>query len=165
MIDHLKAEVKEGLELALPDLRSKDQEASILYCFDSLERELQRRIKASTQGKKKKKVCTQVFRGLSQALHDPSEAGCLESFQLVLSAAPDDVKEQLENTWGSDATRWGMFARQRSPLLLQHMSIMPIVSYHNQVKATPKEKVDLFQGETILFQWVITTHLIFRRHT
>ena len=76
-----------------------------------------------------------------------TKIGCETILEEALKACSNqNTKQYLIKNWQKDTAKWGMYARQHSPLLLQNLTTNAIESYHNQIKHVCKGN-DSFKGE------------------
>ena len=68
-------------------------------------------------------------------MNKTTKIGCENVLEEALKVCSNSsTKEYLIKNWKKDTAKWGMYARQHSPLLLQNLTTNAIESYHNQIK-------------------------------
>ena len=77
----------------------------------------------------------ETFTLFIQAMHRYNKVGCEESLEKAIKSCKNkDIKDYLIKNWKSDTSKFGLYARQHSPLLMQHTSSNAVENYHKVIK-------------------------------
>jgi hypothetical protein len=114
-----------------------EQEVSIFYCKVHLARTLMRKLSCEKKS----------FSLMLKAMNKLTRIGCEEVMYQAIEECKNQVtKTYLIKNWKSDTSKWGMWARQHSPLLLQNLSTNAIERYHREIKVDCQSS-DSFKGK------------------
>ena len=109
---------QKAVGIAFPGLEGGEMEVSCLLCRVHSERTLWRNLSGPA-----------CHASLLQALrYRKTRAGCAESVQKAIKAAPESKKQYLVSNWQSRMEMWANFAREHSTLLLQVCLLLLSVS-------------------------------------
>ena len=71
------------------------------------------------------------------AMHRRTRVSCEENVKQAIELAPTSaVKKYITKNYANNTEKWGLWARQHSPLLLQVTTTNAIESYHSELKST-----------------------------
>lgn len=125
-----------GIFDAFPGLSAGENIVRIYFCKVHLKRTLMRHL-----GKEKN-----CYNLKLKAMNKITKIGCEATLEEALKACSNSsTKEYLIKNWKRDTAKWGMYARQHSPLLLQNLTTNPVESYHCHIKRDCKS-TDSFKG-------------------
>jgi hypothetical protein len=103
---------QKAIRIAFPGLEGGEMEVSCLLCRVHSERTLRRNLAGS--------ACQASLQHMLHALRNrKTRAGCEESVQKAIKAAPGHKKQYLVSSWLARMEMWANFAREHSTLLLQ----------------------------------------------
>ena len=114
---------------AFPGLEAGEQEVShLLYTVHS-HRTLQRRLGSE--------ALKPVFNTLRHAMYVYTGVKCQELCEEAIRLAPDNkTKGYIRSYWLETSSKWALYARQHSPMLLQNTTTNACESWHRQLKAS-----------------------------
>ena len=108
-----------------PGIMAGEQNIAIFYCTWHCRRTLQRNLES--YGKS--------YELMLQAMYKITRIGCEQTIQEAITATPLDTKKAyIHRYWLKNSSKWAMWSRQNSPILLQITSTSPVESYHAVLK-------------------------------
>lgn len=108
-------------------IEAGEQNVDIYYCTWHLRQTLERKIGSYGES----------YNLMLQAMYKITRQGCEQVVQQAIEKLP--VQSQyLQRQWLPSSSRWGMWNRQHSPLLLQTTATSALESYHSVLKSKGK---------------------------
>src|SRR2546423_15472975 len=113
-----------GIAAAFPSLCAGEQECDVILCTVHVVRTW---IKNIYHGPTLDKM--------TQAMHKKTQIGCKAMVEDAIANCPVQANATyIARNYLGNLRKWGLWARQHSPLLLQVTSTNPLESYHSELK-------------------------------
>ena len=113
-----------SIKKAFPGITAGEQECQILLCVVHVMRTWMQKI----YEKKTRDV-------MVAAMHKRTRIGCESLIQDAINCCPvPAIQNYIKRNYTKNTEKWGLWARQHSPLLLQVTSTNPLESFHSELK-------------------------------
>ena len=108
-----------------PGIIAGKQNIGIFYCTWHCQRTLQRNLESYGKG----------YELMLQAMYKTTRIGCEQVIQEAITMLPLETKKTyIQHYWLKNTSKWALWSRQNSPILLQITSTSPVESYHAVLK-------------------------------
>lgn len=133
-----------SISAAFPGLRAGQQECDVLLCTVHVMRTWMKNVYHGP-----------TFNKLVLAMHKRTKIGCEEIVQEAIRTCPVEANVRyIRRNYLKNLGKWGLWARQHSPLLLQVTSTNPLESYHSELKTRVSASYGLI-GKLLLMLIII----------
>ncbi|PKY48699.1 hypothetical protein RhiirA4_464361 [Rhizophagus irregularis] len=124
--DHSNIEAK-SIAKSFPGIAAGEQECQVLLCVVHVMRTWMQRI----HEKKTRDI-------MIAAMHKRTKVGCESLVQDAINhgSSVPSVQNYIKRNYTKNTEKWGLWARQHSPLLLQVTSTNSLESFHSELKKT-----------------------------
>jgi hypothetical protein len=113
-----------SIKKTFPGIAAGEQECQVLLCVVHIMRTWMQKI----HEKKTRDI-------MIAAMHKRTKIGCESLIQDAINQCPvPSIQNYIKRNYVKTTEKWGLWARQHSPLLLQVTSTNPLESFHSELK-------------------------------